>query len=83
MVSPHIFPTKFWEVFPIILDILKNKEQELHEAYLKQIDQEEVFEIISGWSISINHVINTWISQLIPLLAVANDGTRPLTDSCS
>jgi hypothetical protein len=37
----------FGGVFPIILDILKNKEQGLHEAYLKQIDQGGVLEIIS------------------------------------
>jgi hypothetical protein len=37
----------FGGVFPIILDILKNKEQGLHEAYLKQIDQGGELEIIS------------------------------------
>jgi hypothetical protein len=39
------------EFFPLFLEILKNKEQELHEAYLKPIDQGGVLEII-------NYVIN-------------------------
>ena len=39
------------EFFPLFLEILKNKEQELHEAYLKAIDQGGVLEII-------NYVIN-------------------------
>jgi len=39
------------EFFPLFLEILKNKEQELHEEYLKPIDQGGVVEII-------NYVIN-------------------------
>ena len=36
----------FGGVFPIILDVLKNNEQGLHEAYLK-LNQEGVLEIIN------------------------------------
>jgi hypothetical protein len=35
------------EFFPLFFDILKNKEQGLHEVYLKPIDQGGVLEIIS------------------------------------
>ena len=44
--SSHVSYIVFGGVFPIILDILKNKEQRLHEAYLKPIDQGRVLEII-------------------------------------
>ena len=44
--SSHFSYMVFGGVFPIILDILKNKEQRLHETYLKPIDQEGVLEII-------------------------------------
>jgi len=45
--SSHFSYKIFGGVFPIILDILKNKEQGLHEAYLKLINQGGVLEIIN------------------------------------
>ena len=45
------------EFFPLFLEILKKKEQELHEAYLKPIDQGGVLEIISVWSFSISTIL--------------------------
>ena len=45
--SSHVSYIVFGGVFPIILDILMNKEQGLHEAYLKLINQGGVLEIIN------------------------------------
>ena len=47
------------EFFPLFLEILKNKEQELHEAYLKPIDQGRVLEIIIVWSIR----LTVWLTH--------------------
>ena len=45
--SSHFSYKVFGGFFPIVLDILKNKEQGLHEAYLKLINQGGVLEIIN------------------------------------
>jgi len=45
--SSHFSYMVFGGVFPIILDILMNEEQGLHEAYLKLINQGGVLEIIN------------------------------------